>query len=152
GLARAQVWVLDAAGAASSAGLLPAPLAILDLFADKPRALAVTPDGATVYAAGFMTGNRTTVLNTAVVCASNNPCPTVTGTVRGLPSPIENHAGTNGPATGLIVKLDPGSSRWLDELGRNWGPAMRFTLPDLDVFKIDAAAATPSVTAQLAGV
>ena len=34
------------------------PLAILTLFSDTPRALAVSPDGNTVYAAGFHSGNR----------------------------------------------------------------------------------------------
>ena len=37
------------------------PLAILNLFGDTPRALAVTPDGSKVYAAVFQSGNQTTV-------------------------------------------------------------------------------------------
>ena len=36
------------------------PLTIVTLFTDTPRALAVTPDGSRVYAAGFHSGNRTT--------------------------------------------------------------------------------------------
>ena len=32
----------------------------MTLFTDTPRALAATPDGALVYAAGFHTGNQTT--------------------------------------------------------------------------------------------
>ena len=35
---------------------------IVTLFTDTPRALAVTPDGTRVYAAGFHTGNRTTIV------------------------------------------------------------------------------------------
>ena len=32
------------------------------------------------------------------------------------------------------------SAQWQDELGRNWSNAVRFTLPDHDVFAIDASA------------
>ena len=61
----------------------------------------------------------------------------------GLPAPIANVEGVVGPETGLIVKFDEGSGAWEDPLGRNWTNAVRFALPDLDVFAIDAQAATP---------
>ena len=51
GVGRADVWVFDADGLGSALG--GAPLAIVILFTDTPRALAVTPDGTRVYAAGF---------------------------------------------------------------------------------------------------
>jgi YVTN family beta-propeller protein len=50
------------------------------------------------------------------------------------------------------VKFDPGSSQWRDELGRNWNNGVRFSLPDLDVFAIDANAATPAQVQSWAGV
>ena len=65
GVGRADVWVFDADGLGSALG--GTPLTIVTLFTDTPRALAVTPDGARVYAAGFHTGNRTaTVPETAL--------------------------------------------------------------------------------------
>src|SRR5262249_45308829 len=116
-------------------------------------ALAVTPDGASVYAAGFMTGNRTVTLNEVVVCADQSPCPLAAGaTPKGLPAPIENHAGVAGPATGLIVHFDAASGKWVDELGRAGSALVRFELPDHDVFQIEGMAAVPSVTRKIAGV
>ena len=61
GIGRADVWVFDAKHLGSSLG--GDPLTIVTLFTDTPRALAVTPDGEKVYAAGFHTGNRTMTLN-----------------------------------------------------------------------------------------
>src|SRR5262249_48555306 len=69
GIGRADVWVFDANNLGSSLG--GTPLTILTLFTDTPRALAVTPDGSTVYAAGFHTGNRTTSLFELVVAQNN---------------------------------------------------------------------------------
>src|SRR4051794_12208761 len=61
GVGRADVWVFDADGLGGNfGGLGGTPLSIVTLFTDTPRALAVTPDGTRVYAAGFHTGNRTT--------------------------------------------------------------------------------------------
>jgi MYXO-CTERM domain-containing protein len=153
GIGRAEVWVLDAGE--SGLDLFPRPIAVLDLFTDRPRALAVSGDGSTVYAAGFLTGNRTTALNEGLVCdgSTGTSCSLPAGNPPGgLPAPLTNADGAPGPATGLIVRFDGASARWLDELGRNWSSFVRFSLPDLDVFAIDAAAATPSVTRQIAGV
>ena len=47
------------------------------------------------------------------------------------------------PEVGLIVKFNPSTDRWEDELGRNWNNAVRFNLPDHDVFAIDADADPP---------
>lgn len=41
---------------------------------------------------------------------------------------------------------------WEDELGRNWNNAVRFSIPDLDVFQIDADANPPVETASVSGV
>src|SRR5262249_31172195 len=57
GVGRADVWVFDASALGNTLG--GTPLTIVTLFTDTPRALAVTPDGTRVYAAGFDTGNRT---------------------------------------------------------------------------------------------
>ncbi len=156
GTPRALVWVFDAASGSA------APEHVIELFGDTPRALAATADGATVYAAVFHSGNQTTAVSEGAVCnggadardcridgvqvAGGLPSGRVPG---GLPAPNRNVEGVRGPETGLIVKLDRDSGIWTDELGRNWNNAVRFDLPDLDVFAIDALAATPHETAAI---
>ncbi|HZR81286.1 MAG TPA: hypothetical protein VFD92_09350 [Candidatus Binatia bacterium] len=148
---RADVWVFDASALGAQLG--GTPLTIVTLFGDTPRALAATPDGSKVYAAVFQSGNRTTTINEGAVCdggASAGPCDMGAGVVEGgLPAPNENHAHIPAPETGLIVKFDPlagAAGQWRDQLGRNWNNAVKFSLPDLDVFEIDANAPTPAET------
>jgi YVTN family beta-propeller protein len=155
GIGRADVWVFDAANLGPSLG--GTPLTIVTLFGDKPRALAVSPDGNTVYAAIFRSGNQTTAVNERLVC-DTSAGNIAAGTVQppcvlggqsipgGLPLPHRNAAGAARPENGLILKFnrDGGTSDlWLDELGRDWGNAVKLSLPDLDVFAINAAAAPP---------
>jgi len=157
GVGRADVWVFDAAALGAKLG--GTPLTIVTLFGDTPRALAATPDGSKVYAAVFHSGNRTTTVTEGAVCnggAAAAPC-NVGGlqVPGGLPAPNVNHEGTPQPEVGLIVKFDPDAGvagQWLDELGRNWNNAVKFTLPDLDVFEIDALATPPVEVASHAGV
>ena len=152
GIGRADVWVFDAADPGAALG--GTPRTILTLFTDTPRALAVTPDGATVYAAGFHTGNRTTAINEGLVCdggAAAPPCD-VSGhrMPGGLPAPNANRDGVPAPEVGLIVKYD--GARWRDGDGRDWSNAVRFTLPDRDVFAIDATADPPTAKPYASGV
>ena len=59
----------------------------------------------------------------------------------GNPGPNANAQGIAAPEVGLIVKFDKASGvSGSDELGRNWNNGVRFTLPDNDVFAIDANA------------
>src|SRR5712692_2388204 len=51
GIGRADVWVFDGANPGSALG--GNPLTVITLFGDTPRALAVSPNGNTVYAAIF---------------------------------------------------------------------------------------------------
>ncbi len=132
GLGRADVWVFDAASLGASLG--GTPLTIVTLFGDTPRALTVSPDGSTVYAAVFHSGNRTTVISEGAV-------PDGGAFFGGLPPPTTNFQGTPGPEVGLIVRHD--GTKWTDELGRNWNGTVRFSLPDRDVFAIDANANPP---------
>src|SRR5262249_8338417 len=137
---RADVWVFDAASLDASLG--GTPLTILSLFGDTPRALAVAPGGGTVYAAAFQSGNQTTALNEGVVCnggASVGPCNVGGFTMPGgLPAPNTNFQGTPQPEVGLIVKFNQATGHWEDRLGRSWDNGVRFSLPDLDVFAINA--------------
>ncbi len=130
GLGRADVWVFDAANLGVALG--GTPLTTVTLFGDTPRALAVSPDGGTVYAAVFHSGNKTTTLSEGLV-ANSGP--------NQLPPPKTNFQGTAGPEVGLIVRWD--GAKWTDELGRDWNSAVRFALPDKDVFSIDANANPP---------
>ncbi len=154
GVGRADVWVFDATNLGTALG--GTPLTVLTLFGDTPRALAVAPDGDTVYAAVFHSGNRTTTVSEGVVCdggATAPPCNVGGFTMPGgLPAPNRNVQNIPGPETGLTVKFDPATNQWRDQLGRNWNNAVRFSLPDYDVFRIDAAATPPVATAQIAGV
>src|SRR5262249_54988800 len=76
GAGRADVWVFDAL-ALGDDSLGGTPVSILTLSGDTPRALAVSPDGATVYAAVFHSGNQTTTVGEPLVCdggPSAAPC------------------------------------------------------------------------------
>ena len=137
GIGRADVWVFDANN--PGGGLGGTPLSIVNLFADTPRALAVTPDGSRVYAAAFHSGNRTSAVHEILV-------PNGGQAAGGMPAPNTNAQGIPGPETSVLVKYD--GAKWTDVIGRPWTDKMRFTLPDKDVFVIDALANPP---AQLAG-
>ena len=60
GVGRADVWVYNSDNLNDS--LNGGPMNVITLFTDSPRALAVSPNGQTVYAAGHKTGNQTTVV------------------------------------------------------------------------------------------
>jgi len=150
GVGRADVWVFNALSLGATLG--GTPLTIVTLFGDTPRALAASPDGSKVYAAVFHSGNQTTAINEGRVCdlgATAPPC-TANGFTSpgGLPAPNTNFQGFPGPETGLIVKYNQAASQWQDQLGRNWSNVVKFNLPDLDVFAIDASAATPTALGQ----
>ena len=128
GIGRADVWVFDAQHLGAT--LTGTPLTILTLFTDTPRALAATADGARVYAAGFHTGNRTTSIFRNL--STQGP---------GRPPPHTNVEGIPAPLLSLILQFD--GSHWVDELGRPWDEHIRLSLPDKDVFAIDAMAHPP---------
>ncbi|HYU34804.1 MAG TPA: hypothetical protein VEW48_21860 [Thermoanaerobaculia bacterium] len=137
GVGRADVWVFDADH--PGATLTGTPLTIVTLFSDTPRALAVSPDGSKVYAAAFQSGNQTTTIHEFFV-------PNGGEAAGGLPRPNTNADGVPQPEVGLIVKFN--GTHWVDELNRVWDDKVRFSLPDKDVFVINANANPP---AQLGG-
>ncbi len=154
GIGRADVWVFDAAN--PGAGLGGDPITIVTLFGDTSGPLARSADGGSVYAAVLKSGNQTTALSEGVVCnggAAAAPCQPASGeqtAIGGLPAPNVDSDGISQPEAGLIVKFD--GAAWRDELGRDWSNHVRFNLPDLDVFVIDANAATPVEVNSFAGV
>ena len=137
GIGRADVWVFDADKLGASLG--GTPLSIVTLFSDTPRALAVTPDGSRVYAAAFHSGNRTTIVHETLV-------PNGGEAAGGVPGPNTNAQGVQAPETGLLVQYN--GQNWVDSLGRSWSDKVKFSLPDKDVFVLDALANPP---AQLKG-
>jgi len=84
----------------------------IPIFGDYPRALAVSPDGSTVYAAITLEGNRTTFIPPAL--APPPPPPTNPA----LPPP---------PLVGAIVSI----------LNPQYASFLRFTMPDNGVAAID---------------
>ena len=74
-----------------------------------------------------------------------------TWTTAGSPYVLD---GTETVATGVTLTVDPGvivkfnGTHWVDELNRVWDDKVRFSLPDKDVFVINANANPP---AQLGG-
>ncbi len=163
GTPRALVYVFNATNLGTTLGA--SPETIIELFGDTPRALAASPDGQTVYAAIFESGNQTTTVTEGAVCdggATAGPCDLdgvqVPGGLAGgqapggLPAPNVNSEGIPGPEVGLIVKYNQATGLWTDQLDRNWTNAVRFSLPDYDVFRIDALANPPQESAAFAHV
>ena len=136
GVGRADVWVFDATDLGGGIG--GTPLSIVTLFGDTPRALAASPDGAKVYAAVFASGNRTTTIHEAAVPDGS------------LPAPHDNADGVTGPETGLVVGYD--GAHWVDGAGTIWDDQVKFSLPDKDVFVLDANATPPVEIASYAGI
>lgn len=138
GVGRADVWVFDANNLGGPAG--GQRLTKITLFADTPRALAATPDGKTVYAAAFFSGDQTTTVtpeSVLQVYGGTMPGPaTITLGGQTLPQ----------PATGEVVKYKAGPDgtlHWFDAYGSNFDAFVNITLPDDDVFAIDATANPP---------
>jgi DNA-binding beta-propeller fold protein YncE len=153
GVPRADVWIFDPASLGNTVG--GTPVRIMSFFTDTPRGLAVSPDGNTVFVGGHKSGNQTTVVSegrlcnnfdTATPCTLDNGDPGVGGHL----GPGTNTAGAIAPFVSLIAKFNNATGRWEDELGRNHNDNVKFTLPDTDVFSINAN--TLQQTASFAGV
>ncbi len=150
GVGRADVWVFDSTNLGTAVGGVP--VAIVTLFGDTPRALAVTPDGKTVYAAIFKSGNQSTATSSELPCpgfdsaTSSSPC-----TVEGVgipgapPEPRTNYAGIPAPAVAVLLRTDAGGA-WRDQLGRDWSQSTEFSLPDQDVFALDTTSLATTAT------
>jgi DNA-binding beta-propeller fold protein YncE len=131
GTSRALIWAYDANNLGAALG--GTPLSIIQAFGDTPRALAAKQDGSRVYAAVFHSGNRTTAVVEGIVSATAGMPPNPPGSTAGA------------PPTSLILKFNPANNRWEDVIARDWTSAVAFTLPDQDVFVIDANANPPAL-------
>jgi DNA-binding beta-propeller fold protein YncE len=128
---RALIWTFNADSVGAALG--GTPLSVIECFGDTPRALAASSDGTRVYAAMFHSGNRTTGLLGPLVSATLGP----------LSPPMG--ATPNEPDTGLIAKFNPANGQWNDVQGRNWASFINYSLPDRDVFVINATANPPAL-------
>jgi YVTN family beta-propeller protein len=109
-------------------------IASIELFAEDPRALAVSPDGRLVYAVALRSGNGTTALHPLGLGGPPPP-----------PDPPRDPALGAAPAVGLIVQFDPETGRWLDDAGGDRSGQVHIRLPDEDLFVIDAASTPPAL-------
>ncbi len=135
----------------------------IPIFGEEPRALAVSPDGSTVYAAIFESGNGTTILGGDKIAEQQmfppnvvnhpsgpwggaNPPPNAAG---GGFSPPLNPALPAPPQVSHIVRKND-NGRWLDDFGGDWtnsvsgpnaaasGRIVGWDLADYDVAVLDA--------------
>lgn len=134
GIGRADVWVFDAENLGESLG--GDEVTIVNLFGDTPRPLAVSADGAKVYAAVFNSGNRTTSVHQV---ATLNKA-----------APFNDAAGEQAPLTGYIFQFRNG--HWRDEDNVIFDQQANLNLPDYDLFTIDANANVPMETDRISGV
>ena len=141
GVGRSDVWIFDSANLGAALG--GTPLELLNLFGDTPRALAATPDGSTVYAAVFHSGNQTTAL-------PPNQGPSALGPFQTLPTPLDPNGRPVDPTTlptpivAVMLQQQLGAT-WKDANGNSYTGAVPFSLPDHDVFALDATASPPAL-------
>ena len=115
---------------------------VVEVFGKQPRALARNADGSRVFVSVFESGNQTTVVPEKVV-----------GQNGGLPAPQPAMAAglPAAPNTALVVKWN--GSAWADETGdTKWDKLVNYTLADIDLLTIDAAAQQPTAVAQVRGL
>ncbi|HJQ83914.1 MAG TPA: hypothetical protein VKA21_07560, partial [Candidatus Binatia bacterium] len=137
GVGRADVWSFDANNLGGALGGTPLGNAPLVLFTDTPRALAASADGSTVFAAGFHSGNRTTTILELAVSVNDF------GLTRPPPPPGST---ANPPRSGLIVRFNPVTNKWEDgETTQDWTPLVKWSIPDRDVFLINANGNPPAL-------
>lgn len=142
----------------------PAALASLEIIGEEPRALAVSPDGLTVYCAIFESGNATTILGGGLEISTtlafppnavNHPSGPYGGvnpppnSGNSFEPPVNPLAGTPPPVGLIIRRVAPGV--WLDDNGGDWsnlvsGPQAELSgrptgwdLTDNDVAVIDTS-------------
>jgi len=114
------------------ADLEAAPIQI-PLDASNPRSLALSPDGATIYAGMLASGRKTTSVPIDSVEVGGGLPPPAIPMDPGLPP---------APVTALIVRHD--GTHWVDETGASWDWAVPYQTYDHDVARIDVGSASVS--------
>lgn len=120
---------------------LAAPPTVLPIQGEDPRALAVSADGAHVYAAIFESGNDTTVIDEGRVSDPSGP-------YGGLNPPPNDGAGffpplnpalPPAPDSTMILKRDRAANVWMDDNGGIWPDTLvPWGVHDHDLAVIDA--------------
>jgi YVTN family beta-propeller protein len=128
----ARAWVSvsgeDALKVYDPSNLALAPT-VVAIPARKPRSLSVSPDGASVYAAVFNSSHGATVLSEAEA-GDSLPAP-VPPMRAGLPA---------APKVGLLAQSTSG--HWRDVSGKLWDSKIPYSVPLVELVKVDAATAT----------
>lgn len=118
---------------------LSTPPQTLTIAGEHPRAAALSPDGALLYVAIFDSGNGTTILRHDDVSNPDGPYGGVNpppNTPDGL-SPAMSQGTPPAPPSGLIVRRDASTGRWLDEQGADWSQFVTWGLHGNDVAVIN---------------
>ena len=142
GIGRADVWVFDAANPGSALGGVP--LRIQTFFADTPRALAT--DGVNVYVAAFHSGNRTTSIRQGVCRRRGAPASSTPAAPAASASASPGRPRTTPatrrprPASSCSASAQPG---WIRSAAPGAPGFVRFSLPDRDVFSLNANTLVP---------
>ena len=133
GIGRADVWVFDSTNTGEQLG--GKALTIITLFGDKPRGLAASPDGSKVYASIFKSGNQTTSIAPANIAKA---------------PPLTDIDGVAQPDSGVILKFNGNS--WIDDRGVSFNQSVPFSLPDFDLFEINASLTIPIESKRWSGI
>ncbi len=150
------------------ANLDAAPLRV-PIGGEDPRHLAVSPDGLTVYAAIFESGNGTTAISGGGSVTAQNVVSRPEGPYAGQNPPPNDGNRFNPPIraglptpprTAMIVRKN-NSNRWMDDNNRDWsifvngalasltGRVSNWDLPDRDVAAINAQTLSVSYQSRL---
>jgi YVTN family beta-propeller protein len=116
-----------------------APISTIPVFGDNPRALAVSPDGNTVYAAFALAGNATTIIPATLAppqCGTPNTTPPSPPCV----PPINPDLPPPPPVSLIVAATNP-----------TWTTDIPFTMPDNGVVAINTGA-SPSVAGYYSNV
>src|SRR5262249_12277790 len=108
---------------------LGTPPQVVAIPGRKPRSLSVTPDGANVYVAVFNSSHGATVLSEAEAGDSLPP-----------PNPPMNPGLPAAPKTGLLATFTAG--HWRDVAGKLWDSKIPYSVPLVELVRVDAATRT----------
>ncbi len=148
---------------------LSLPPAVISIFGDSPRALAVSPDGTSVYCAVLNSGNQTTVIQASnangldpdvdidrlnALGLNDVRCTSPVPPLPPLPPGITRNPDLTDPADGIprvsvVTKWNPTLLRWEDEAGQSWSQCLPYRLPDNDLFVINASTLAVTAVRQL---
>jgi YVTN family beta-propeller protein len=127
GLAWVSVSNEDRLAIYDPANLAAAPQSV-PIAARMPRALAVKPNGSSVFVAVFNTNHTTTSLTEAEAGDSLPP-----------PNPPMKAGLPAAPKVGLIVRKNTVTNNWLDEAGHLWNSKIPYDLQLVEYLEINTA-------------